>query len=106
MPPGGAIPPVHLCHGKPCRTGKGFRKMLALLDDLDAHRIPVRCQGICKGPVVGLTVEGELRWYRKLCGAKKRRALREALQTGRIRGKLKRCEVKKKRGKLKGKRLA
>jgi hypothetical protein len=35
----------------------------------------VRCQDICKGPVVGLEVDGDLRWFRRLRGKKARRSL-------------------------------
>ena len=28
--------------------------------------VPVRCQKVCKGPVVGVTVGGELHWLRRV----------------------------------------
>ena len=64
-----------LCRGGSCRKSlrkkKGLKDELALLP-VDVSR--VGCQKICKGPVVGVEVDGQLEWFERM-GSKK--AVRE-----------------------------
>jgi hypothetical protein len=57
---------VFLCRGSSCRKHKGKNKTIrrGLAGDLVIEE--VRCQKICKGPVVGAEVDGTLEWFRKL----------------------------------------
>jgi hypothetical protein len=59
-----------------CRKCKGGRRLAELLEDeTDACVDQVKCQSICKGPVVGIEVEGQMEWFRKVRGAKTTAAL-------------------------------
>lgn len=57
---------IYLCRGSDCKKRKSANKRLR--SGLEGtHQIEeVRCQKICKGPVVGVKVEGTLHWFRKL----------------------------------------
>ena len=60
-----------VCTGKDCRGDKGFADIVTLAGDTPrAHEVP--CQGLCNGPVVGLQIDGELRWFSKVRSAKLR----------------------------------
>lgn len=65
-------PTVFLCHGDTCRHEKGFdelRERLAGVADISE----VRCQRICKGPVVGAAISGSLEWFERVRSDKARR---------------------------------
>jgi hypothetical protein len=69
------LPKVLVCRAKHCteRAAAGA----ALLRQLDgvARVQPVRCQKICKGPVVGVCLDGRWEWFRRIRGPKSRQAL-------------------------------
>ena len=54
-------PDAWICTGKDCRKATSpLKKLRAALSD---HRVEeVRCQKICKGPVVGVRIKGEVQW--------------------------------------------
>jgi hypothetical protein len=57
--------PVYVC--RKCKHGH------CLEEFLKAHELPVKevgCQKVCDGPVGGVAVDGELRWYGRLDKAK------------------------------------
>jgi (2Fe-2S) ferredoxin len=59
----------------------------------------VKCQKICKGPVVGLEVGGELEWFRKMDSDKARRRLVKLLTTGEMKKALQKRRVGSRSGK-------
>ena len=92
-------PKVYICVGKDCR--KSDSSLHKLLGDLPVCRVEeVRCQKICKGPVIGAQVGGTLHWFKKLRGHVVRSALREALTSKRIPKVLRAHHIKKRAGKL------
>jgi hypothetical protein len=90
---------AYLCTGKDCR--KRADDIDALHEVLDAAGVRVervRCQKICRSPVLGLVVDGRLSWFAKLRGKSGRKALRRFLSEGT--GPLRKLRVKKRAGKL------
>jgi hypothetical protein len=73
------VPTLYLCTGGDCQKCKGFGKLNKLLNNADVTVKPVRCQKVCKGPVVGLTVKGKVEWFLNMRGKKTRSALRSYL---------------------------
>lgn len=47
---------------------------------VEIHR--VRCQDVCQGPVAGLEVDGEMRWFRRVRGKDLRKALAKLARRG------------------------
>lgn len=89
---------VAVCVGSDCRTAKGFTKVRDLAATTEAAST-VPCQDICSGPVVGLERDGEIRWYSKIRGDR-RRLLARVLAGEAGRKVLRDREVRKRRGKL------
>lgn len=59
-----------------CRKCKAHRKLLRGLEEQDGVRVEeVRCQGICKGAVAGVEVDGTMTWLRRVRGGKDVRAV-------------------------------
>ncbi len=93
-------PRVYVCTGGSCRKPrKGFRKLLMALED-EARVERVKCQKICDGPVAGLSVRGCIVWFGELDSRKRRDALLELIQTGRLPRCLKKRRAPKRSGKL------
>ena len=90
---------VLVCTGDDCRDAAGFDKVL-LIAAASEGATTVRCQGVCKGPVVGVERDGEIRWYTKVRGDR-RTALARLLSSGSGRRDLHSAEVRKRRGRLK-----
>ena len=89
---------VAICVGKACRKPKKrFQLLLQHLADRPIQR--VKCQRICKGPVVGLKLGGTWEWFRRLDTAKALTAL-DLLLDGEMTPRMKGRRVKKRRGKL------
>lgn len=89
-----------VCSGSHCR--KALQRDDGLVDAL--ARIPidierVRCQKVCKGPVVGLAVEGEWQWFRRMNSRKALRALAELVEEGTIAKPLRKRRDRKRAGK-------
>jgi hypothetical protein len=90
-----------VCTGKKCRRGKGFRAMVEMAGDAArAHETP--CQGLCNGPIIGLQVEGELRWFSHIRSKKQRALVAKMAATDHIPKKLRGSEVRKHRGEVRG----
>ena len=61
----GSKPVVYFCTGSDCRKRKsGLALREALANKVEV--CDVRCQKICKGPVVGLELDGRMEWFSKL----------------------------------------
>ena len=94
-----AEPCLLVCTGKDCRDAKGYAAVHELAAEVSGA-VGVPCQGICDGPVVGVRVRGELRWFGEVKGGKARRQLAQAV-AGEEPGKgLKAREARQHRGKL------
>lgn len=92
-----------VCTGKDCRGSKGFNEMVEMAGDSPrSHEAP--CQGLCNGPVVGMQVDGELRWFSRLRSAKKRALVTKMLASAHVPGKLREREARKRRGIVRGQR--
>ena len=90
---------AYLCEGKDCRKRSPETAALReLLEDAGLSCELVRCQKICKAPVVGLTINGTVQWFGKVRGKSGRKALRRFLRTGD--GPLRKLRSKKRSGKL------
>jgi hypothetical protein len=78
--------------------------MCALKAGLAQHGevVPVQCQKICKGPVLGLEIDGQLEWFSKLDDKKSRRHLTLLLESGELKNRLKRRISTKRRCKMRG----
>lgn len=91
---------VYICAGSDCRERKAdLKRLRGAIADL-VGEVPVGCQKLCEGPVVGLTVDGTIEWFRKVRGKKPRRALVELLGTGAVPRALEKRRSKKRSGKL------
>lgn len=91
---------VFVCGGPDCRKHKAERKKLRALATEHAVELTVGCQKICKGPVAGTAVDGELQWFGRLRKKRDREALRALLETGAMPDDLAERRVKKRAGKL------
>jgi hypothetical protein len=88
-----------ICVGKDCRRSSGFDELCADARRLDGvEQVP--CQDLCHGPIVGLRIDGELRWYHRIRKHKHRAALVRAAADGRFVGALHDLEVRKRRNLL------
>jgi hypothetical protein len=93
--------PVRLliCVGSDCRKATGYAKLLALaVGTRGASSVP--CQGICHGPVIGIEQRGDLRWYSRVRG-ERRRAAATVARTGRGRKALRSAELRGRRNLIK-----
>jgi hypothetical protein len=91
--------PIVVCIGKDCRKAAGFDELLASVRGLD-HVDQASCQDLCHGPIVGLRIDGDLRWYDRIRTHKQRAALLRAVTSGRVPGDLRRLEIRKRRNEL------
>ena len=74
-----------------------MRKLVEAVGD-DAKVVSVRCQKICKGPVIGLRSEGTLEWFSRVHGKELRDAVIRSLRKGRMVKALKAHREKKRAG--------
>lgn len=92
---------IAVCRGGACTKRK--KRYGALLERLGLrpYRL-VKCQDICKGPVVGVQVDGRWEWFRRMDTPKALDALEKLLDQGKVTERLADRRVKKRRGKLRG----
>jgi hypothetical protein len=60
---------VVVCQGKKCSRACGHDALLRQLCKVSDVRV-VRCQGICKGSVVGAVLDGRLEWFERIDSVK------------------------------------
>jgi (2Fe-2S) ferredoxin len=75
------LPKIHLCDGKKCAAKGGHHALHEALEPI-ARIHAMRCQGICRGPVVALKVDGVMEWFERVNKTKARQRLVELLRTG------------------------
>jgi (2Fe-2S) ferredoxin len=90
---------AYLCRGADCRKHSDTDKLSKLLDEEGVSWSRVRCQKICKAPVVGVEADGSVEWYARVRGKEGRRRLRKLLQGTKAKA-LKGNRVQKRSGKL------
>jgi len=90
---------AYLCRGSDCRKHSDSEKLGELLDEEGVSWSRVRCQKVCKAPVVGVETDGTVEWFAKVRGKEGRRRLRKLLQGKKAKG-LKGNRVQKRSGKL------
>ena len=90
---------VYVCRGKDCRKHAGTRKICDLLDAEGVAWTAVRCQKVCKAPVVGVKQTGPVTWFRKVRDKDARKRLLKVLQQERPKA-LKSFRAKGRTGKL------
>ena len=95
----GDKPKLLVCRGKCCVKRGAYAKLLADVADVADVQL-VRCQKICKGPVVGTEIGGELERFRRVRGPKSRRAVVRLLRDGKLQRRLLRRRVRGRSGQL------
>ena len=91
-----------LCNGSECRKKRKSRRSLKALLGKEGQVCEVSCQKICKGPVVGVEINGRLEWFSKMTG-QDQDALVQLLRHGDMKKRLHARMDKKRRGKLRTK---
>jgi hypothetical protein len=93
-------PTVFLCRGDTCSREKGFdalRERLGPVADISE----VRCQRICRGPVVGAAINGSLEWFERVRSEKVQGQLVDLVAgSGKLRKSLAKRRVDKRSGRL------
>lgn len=92
---------IVVCVGKDCRDSKGFDPLRRIASTVSGS-MKAGCQGLCHGPIVGLRIDGDLRWVSHVRTAKMRNALLKAVARGSLPKRLLAHEVSKRRGVLRG----
>ena len=91
---------LYVCYGSDCTESRGaLRRLEASLEGV-ADIKPVKCQKICRGPVVGVQVSGTLEWFRRVDTEKARRRLVTLLETGKVKKALAKRRIGARSGKL------
>ena len=91
---------VYVCTGSDCRKRKkAFKSLLGALSQR-VEVCEVKCQKICSGPVVGVEINGQIEWFRKMKDDAMHTPLFALLRDGSMSAALKKHVVKARRGKL------
>jgi hypothetical protein len=59
-----------------CKKCKNADCLTKVLNRADSRLVPVGCQKICAGPVVGVKVAGQMEWFSRVSSLKEIAALR------------------------------
>ena len=95
---------VYICTGSDCR--KRSKELRAITQGLEGVELcAVKCQKICKGPVVGVEVQGRMEWFSKLKEFKVQEQLRHFIQTGELKKRLRARMSRSRSGKFRGARI-
>ena len=85
----------HLCTGSACRKKKKrLKKLRAVLADFVGGGM-VKCQDVCKGPVVVVVRDQEKYWFKKVGNKKARRQIVNFIQGEKLGGYLTKRLVKR-----------
>jgi hypothetical protein len=93
-------PAVRLCRGSDCTKERRAQERVLELVTGRARVIPVKCQKVCDGPVLGLEIEGEIEWFERVSGKAARAALAAWLDDGTLQKALQKRRVKKRSGRI------
>jgi (2Fe-2S) ferredoxin len=75
---------VYVCRGKHCSERRKQRQRLTAALSDSAKVVECGCMKICKGPVVGVAVDGELAWFRAIDSDKAIARLRKLVRKGKL----------------------
>ena len=90
-----------VCTHKDCRKATGWTDLVdEAATTRRAHEVP--CQDVCKGPVVGYAIDGDVRWFAKVTSAKRRKLISTMVATGHVPDGLRDREARKRRGVVRG----
>ena len=90
-----------VCTHKDCRKATGWTDLVdEAATTRRAHEVP--CQDLCKGPVVGYAIDGDVRWFAKVKSAKRRKLISTMVATGHVPDELRDREARKRRGVVRG----
>lgn len=95
----GCRPTVYLCTGSDCTdetSGQALREALAGHGEI----CEVRCQKICKGPVVGVEIDDRIEWFSRLKTQGMRKHLARLLSSGELHTSLSARRLRKRSGKF------
>jgi len=84
---------VLVCQGSGCHKKAKLRKKLVAALEGVADVQWVRCQKVCKGPVVGVGIDGTLEWFCRVKDEKSRRAFVTLLTKGKLKKRLRKQRV-------------
>ena len=83
---GGRRRTVYVCTGSHCRKQRAKDGRLdEIVGQLPVDVTRVRCQKVCRGPVLGIEVANEIEWFERVRGKKALRALVHLLEEGKLR---------------------
>lgn len=88
---------VYIC--RECDGYKQAREKIAAALPHKAKLVSVGCQDICRGPVVGASIDGSVEWFRRIKSNKAVAHLKTALAANRINDYLEKRRAKKRSGK-------
>ena len=92
---------IYLCRDKDCRKYSEAVKHIHKEVSEDIEIRSVRCQKICSPQVVGVRINDDLVWVKKVKNRKDVKAIKLWLEQGKCPNRLKSRRVKKRRNKLK-----
>ncbi len=90
-------PIVYFCTGSDCRKRKSGQVLRESLSG-KAEVCEVRCQKVCKGPVVGLELDGRVEWFSKMKSKSMRKRLVALVTAGELPANLAVRRVRKRSG--------
>ncbi len=93
-------PELLLCTGSHCRKRLAREpRVERTLDALPVEVVRVGCQKVCRGPVVGVSLDGEWQWFERMDSKKALRALGELVAHGELAKPLRRRRNARRAGK-------
>ncbi len=93
--------PLFVCRSKDCRKYRKELKKIIQITEKHCEPVEVKCQGICKGPVVGFAINERWEWFKRMRGAKAHKALLKGLMKNKVVKELKGHHAKSRSGKKK-----
>ena len=89
-----------LCDGGHCRKAlRNDDRILKAVESLQVDVTRVGCQKVCRGPVVGIEIDGRWEWFERMNCKKALRGLRELVVEGSLRKSLWKRRDRKRSGK-------
>ncbi|MEM1023049.1 MAG: hypothetical protein AAGD10_09795 [Myxococcota bacterium] len=91
---------VYVCTGKHCRKKSECIEAVLRAAGPKTHPVSVKCQKICKGPVVGVKLGGQVEWFKEVDSPKSLHALARMVSKGVLVKPLEKRRVPKRSGAL------
>ena len=93
-------PQIYICRGSSCRKADLGKAELQKKLSSDVQLQAVKCQKICKAPVLGVEHDGELHWFKRMDSKKALAGLDELLQRGKMKKSLRKRLSNKRMGRM------